>query len=62
MESEREVTLEVDPVTIANIIAACIKLAAWCIEHKDEIAALVKKGWKSAQKIVNHLKQKYKKK
>ena len=61
MESEKEVTLEVDPGTIAKIVTACIKLAAWCIEHKDEIASLVKKGWNSAKKIVDYLKKKYKK-
>ena len=59
---DKEVTLEVDPVTIGKIIAACIQIAAWCVEHKDEITALVKKGWNSAQKIVDYLKKKYKKK
>ena len=32
------------------------------IEHEAEIRTLIKKGWTSAQKIVNYLKNKYHKK
>ena len=62
MESEKDINLEIDAKKIAEIIAACIKIAAWCVEHEAEIKTLIKKGWTSAQKIVNYLKNKYHKK
>ena len=57
MDSEKD--LEISGKDIAKIIAACIKIAAWCVEHEAEIRSLIKKGWTSAQKIVNYLKKKY---
>ena len=62
MESEKDVILEMDPITIPEIIANCIKSIPWCVEHEDEIRSLIKRGWTSAQKIVNYLKKKYHKK
>ena len=42
-----------------SIFANCIKIAAWAVEHEDEIKSLVKKGWTNAQKIIDYLKKKY---
>ena len=58
MDSE-EVKLEVDPVTVAAIISACIEAADFLVDHKEEIKALINKGWTSAKKIVDYLKKKY---
>ncbi len=59
MESEKDVNLEVDPATVAAIIATCIQLADFCANHKSEIKALINKGYRSAKKIVDYLKKKY---
>ena len=59
MESEKEVNLEASE---GDIIDDCLKIASWCIEHKAEIKALIKKGWTSAKKIVEYLRKKYGKK
>ena len=42
-----------------TIFKDCKNIAAWTAAHKDEIKSLVKKGWSSAQKIVEYLKKKY---
>ena len=42
-----------------TIFNDCKKIAAWTGAYKDEIKSLVKKGWSSAQKIVEYLKKKY---
>ena len=62
MESEKDVNLEIDGKKILEIIKACIKIAAWCVEHEAEIRSLINKGWTSAKKIVDYLKKKYHKK
>ena len=61
MESDNDFNLEVTPVPAGYniIIEACIKLASWLADHKDEIISLIKKGWNSPQKIVEYLKEKY---
>ena len=59
MESEKDVALEVDPATIIAIVNLCIQLGNFCLNHKEEIKGLIKKGWTSAQKIVNYIKKKY---
>ena len=59
MDSE-DVKLELpDAKTIAEIVSACIQAADWLVDHKDEIIALIKKGWTSAKQIVDYLKKKY---
>ena len=60
MESDNDLNLEVNPIGPSPVIVnACIKLASWLVNHKDEIISLVKKGWTSPQKIVDYLKKKY---
>ena len=59
MESYQEENLEVDIGTIIKIVDTCIKVADWAFKHKDEIIRLVKAGWRSAQAIVNYLRNKY---
>lgn len=49
-------------LTITGMIDACIKLASWTAKHKDEIRQLYNKGYRSAQKIVEILTKRYKKK
>ena len=44
-----------------NMINACIAIAAWTAKYKDEIVELYKKGYRSAQKIVEILKKRHKK-
>ena len=34
-------------------------ISGFILDHKDEIKALVNKGWTSAKKIVDYLKKKY---
>ena len=55
----KDVTLEADAETVLKIINECLKIAGWLIDHKDEIKALINKGWTSAKKIVDYLKKKY---
>ena len=59
MESDKDLNLEVEPIGTTVIIDACVKIASWLVDHKDEIISLIKKGWTSPQKIVDYLKQKY---
>ena len=47
------------PISYTPIINPCLKLAPWLVDHKDEIIALIKKGWTSPQKIVDYLKKKF---
>lgn len=58
MEQEK-VNLEVDALTVIKIVEECLKLALWAYQHKEEIKAMVKSGWRNAKAIVNHLKIKY---
>ncbi len=59
MEQEKDVSLQVDPVTMAKILQACFQLASWAYQHREEIKAMVKSGWTDAKAIVNYLKKKY---
>jgi hypothetical protein len=55
---DKEANLE-EAGTVIAIIALCIQIADFCANHKDEIKALIKKGWTDAHKIVDYIRKKY---
>ena len=59
MEYEKDPDLEVDPLTVIKIVEQCLQLALWAYQHKEEIKAMVRSGWRNAKAIINYLKQKY---